>query len=272
MKTFLFSVDLEEFTPAQPGREFRRTPLPCLAQRYLELLRRHKARATFFVVGQVAKAFPSLLREIAAEGHELACHTHTHQPLDAFTPETFREDLARNLDAVGACSSRPITGFRAPILSLTEKTRWAYPILAEAGIRYSCSVLPAPNPLHGWPGFGASPRCLDGVLEVPVTLAKVGPSSMPIGAGTYFRVLPFWLIRRHFEATARNDQPMVGYFHPYDIDTEQEWIMNAGVHGNPLLNALLYLNRSKTMNRLDSILDAGFKISPYDEYLFPHAL
>ena len=260
MKTFLFSVDLEEFTP-----------LPCLAGRYLEFLRRHKARATFFVVGEVAKAFPSLLREIAAEGHELACHTYTHQPLDAFTPASFREDLARNLEAVRACASRPVIGFRAPVLSLTEKTRWAYPILAEAGIRYSSSVLPAPNPLHGWPGFGSSPQCLEGVMELPVTLAKVATASLPFGAGTYFRCLPFGLIRRRFEACARKREPVIGYFHPYDIDTDQQWIMNAGVRGNPFLNALLYLNRSQTMKRLDFILHNGFKISPYDDYLFTPA-
>ena len=273
MSVFLFSVDLEEFTPAKTGAKFRRTPLPQLAERYLEFLRRHKARATFFVVGEVARQFPSLIRDIAAEGHELACHTHTHRPLSEHTPDSFREDLARNLEAVQACAYREISGFRAPVLSLHEKTQWAYSVLAEAGFRYSSSVLPASNPLYGWPSFGAKPRCIDGILELPVTLARFAGSSMPVGAGTYFRCLPFGVIRRGFAACAENGDPVVGYFHPYDIDPAQQWIMNAGVRGNPFLNALLYINRSKTMKRLDSILEHGFNIIPYDEYLFAsHAL
>ncbi|MEI6562349.1 MAG: polysaccharide deacetylase family protein [Verrucomicrobiota bacterium] len=272
MSPFLFSVDLEEFTPAQPGADFRRTALPKLTEGYLELLRRHQARATFFVVGEVAEQFPSLVREIAAEGHELACHTHTHRPLNRHTPESFRDDLARNLDAVRACTACPVTGFRAPVLSLTEKTRWAYPILAEAGIRYSSSVLPAPNPLHGWPGFGLLPQCIDGVLELPITLAKFAGAELPIGAGTYFRCLPFGAIRRRFRDCAAKGIPVVGYFHPYDIDTHQQWVMNDGVRGNPALNFLLYLNRSKTIKRLDALLQEGFHILPYDAHLFSNPL
>ncbi len=272
-KTFLFSVDLEEFSAVGGNRSYRRTPLPELAALYLDFLRRHRARATFFIVGETARAFPETIRAIAAEGHELGCHTDAHWTLDRYTPATLRDDLRRNLDALHAVVPGRIQGFRAPVLSLTQRTRWAYEVLAGLGFTYSSSVLPANNPLHGWPGFGDHPVEIDGIVELPVTLAPVGWMRVPIGSGTYFRCLPFMLIRRRFAALLAHGIPVVGYFHPYDCDTRQEWVMNEGVNGSRFFNSLLYFNRAKTMSRLDQLARAGFHIEPYHEHLaraFPH--
>ncbi len=270
-RRFLFSVDLEEFSAAGGRRDFRRTPLPVLTERYLAFLRRAGMRATFFVVGEIAREFPDLIRAIAAEGHELGCHTDTHLPLNEHTPDSLRDDLRRNLDALLPYARGPVQGFRAPILSLTARTRWAYEILAELGFTYSSSVLPARNPLYGWPEFGQEPQVIDGVVELPVTLASLGGGvRLPVGAGTYFRCLPFWVTRRSLRKLLREGKPVVGYFHPYDCDPEQEWVMNQGVGGNRLLNWLLYWNRSQTMKRLDFVAADGFKIIPYHEHLAPH--
>ena len=267
MSTFLFSVDLEEFYAADPARVFRCTPLPELAEIYLAFLRARAMKATFFVVGEAALKFPATVREIAAEGHELGCHTHTHRPLDEHTPASLRDDLSRNLDALRDAGARDVKGFRAPILSMTEKTQWAYEVLAGLGFQYSSSVLPARNPLHGWPGFTNNPRRVAGMLELPVTLARFGPFEVPVGAGTYFRCLPYGFIKRRFDAFARSGAPVLGYFHPYDVDTRQEHVLHRGVRGNRFLNALLYVNRSGTVERLESLAASGFKIMTYAEYL-----
>lgn len=267
MPTFLFSVDLEEFYAADPARVFRCAPLPELAEIYLEFLRRHKMKATFFVVGEVARKFPATLESIRAEGHELGCHTDAHRPLDEYTPASLRDDLARNLEALRGGGAENVKGFRAPVLSLTEKTQWAYEVLAGLGFEYSSSVLPARNPLHGWPGFTNKPRRMAGLLELPVTLARVGVLEVPIGAGTYFRCLPYGLIKRRFDALAAGGIPILGYFHPYDVDVRQERVLHRGVRGNRFLNALLYVNRAGTIERLESLVAAGFNIMTYAEYV-----
>ena len=79
--------------------------------------------------------------------------------------------------------------------------------------------------------------------------------------------LPFGAIRNRFDQLAGKDTAVVGYFHPYDLDTAQERVMSRGVRGSHLLNALLYVNRSGTLRRLESILDAGFRIMPYREFI-----
>src|SRR5688572_5831219 len=59
----------------------------------LEALRRHRARATFFVVGEVARHHPDLVRRIVDEGHELASHGDTHTSLWRLDREGFRAEL-----------------------------------------------------------------------------------------------------------------------------------------------------------------------------------
>src|SRR5205823_703842 len=63
----------------------------------LEELNRRGRRATFFVLGWIAEKFPSLVREIAAEGHEIGSHGYGHHPLDFLSPEGFAADLRRSL-------------------------------------------------------------------------------------------------------------------------------------------------------------------------------
>ena len=44
----------------------------------LDVLDKNNTKATFFVLGLVAERFPSLIRNLAAQGHEIACHGYSH--------------------------------------------------------------------------------------------------------------------------------------------------------------------------------------------------
>ena len=48
----------------------------------LNLLREHKARATFFVLGKAAERRPELVKAIFSEGHEIASHGYSHRFID----------------------------------------------------------------------------------------------------------------------------------------------------------------------------------------------
>lgn len=76
---------------------FNDGPDPAVTPRILELLRRHQARATFFLIGERVAARPDLVLAIAAEGHEIGNHGYTEQPL-AGRP---RAEQARELERAG---------------------------------------------------------------------------------------------------------------------------------------------------------------------------
>ncbi len=90
-------------------------PDPEDTPRILELLAEHGARATFFVIGRSAVLHPELVRAIAAAGHEVAHHTHTH-PLAGFwfaSPARVGRELDAGLEALRLAGVRP-TRFRPP--------------------------------------------------------------------------------------------------------------------------------------------------------------
>jgi len=90
-------------------------PDPEDTPRILELLAAHEARATFFVIGEKAATHPGLVRAIAAAGHEVAHHTHTH-PLASFwcaTPARVERELDAGFEAQRMAGTRP-TRFRPP--------------------------------------------------------------------------------------------------------------------------------------------------------------
>ena len=90
-------------------------PDPEDTPRILELLDRHDARATFFLIGERVRRYPELVAEILRRGHAVGNHTHSH-PVVTFwcaTPGRLRAELdaaATALTAAGAQS----TWFRAP--------------------------------------------------------------------------------------------------------------------------------------------------------------
>jgi len=107
-------------------------PDPEDTPRLLELLAAHGARATFFVIGENAAIHPGLVRTIAAAGHEVAHHTHTH-PLAAFwcaSPARVGRELDTALEALRRAGVRP-TRFRPPA---GIRNLWLAPALRARGL------------------------------------------------------------------------------------------------------------------------------------------
>lgn len=269
-KAYLFSVDLEDIRFGMADGLNYEERVPANVHKYFDWLNKHDFKCTFFVVGDVAEAFPSLVQEISSEGHEIACHMHRHVPLDKLSRETFKEGLESNVRTLRRAGAANIEGFRAPIFSLMPSTSWAYDVLKELGFSYSSSVLPAKNPFYGWEEFGKRPKKVQGIVEIPMTVEKFGPLNIPIAGGVYFRVFPEILIRRWVKNYLKSDIPLLGYFHPYDIDTEQEHFMHPEINDSKFYNFLMYYNRKNVFKRLDAIIDMGFTVCPYAEYVHAH--
>jgi peptidoglycan/xylan/chitin deacetylase (PgdA/CDA1 family) len=75
---------------------------------YLDVLDRHRARATFFVVGECCAERRQALLDIVARGHEVAGHGYTHQPFPGMDRQTLRDELARTAALIPPTPSRPL--------------------------------------------------------------------------------------------------------------------------------------------------------------------
>jgi polysaccharide deacetylase family protein (PEP-CTERM system associated) len=263
---FLFSVDLEDVRDHVKNGTSYAPRVVQNTQLYLSFLRESNSKCTFFVVGNVLRKYPELIQTILEDGHEIACHTNEHIPLDKLGQDGFRRDLDCWFASAKVLGIDSVKGFRAPTFSLTEQTSWAYSILKEYGFEYSSSVLPAHNPLYGWKDFGGTPKLKDGILEIPMNLVKIGPFQIPYGGGVYFRMLPQSIILNLFNRAKTKGISTLGYFHPYDLDIHQERFMHGGIGDNRFYNALMYMGRKSVIPKLNSLITAGFEISRYDTY------
>lgn len=270
MKTkgdFLLGIDLEDVRDLALNGGLMQERVPLMTRRLLALLRRSPGKVTFFATGQLAERYGDVIREIQEDGHEIACHTFWHKPLCNYTPVEFEDDLKRNLDALLSCGVRSVRGFRAPILSMTPQTTWAYPILSRNGITYSSSVLPGANPLYGWANFGGDAKVVGGLLEIPVSVGRLFGTRLPFASGVYFRALPFILIKRQFRRFIAQGRPVVAYLHLLDFDPDQERFALPFAPRNPFYNFLMFYNRAGGMRRIGSLLAMeGLLLSTYGEF------
>jgi len=225
-----------------------------MSHRFLDFLQQRGIRATVFVVGELACASPELVRRVAEDGHEIGLHGLRHVALEDVGPLRLRGELERGRGLLEDVAGVAVRGFRAPIFSLTPGSGWAVEEIAAAGFGYSSSVLPASNPLHGWPGAPRGPyRWSNGLLELPCPVAGTGRLRVPFLGGIYLRYFPPMLSRRlvrGFAATAI----LWSYVHPYDIDTDEPFFVMP--HAGWLVSRLVHTRRSATLPRLDAALAA----------------
>ncbi len=228
------SIDLEEwFCVSNFAGVFRPEQWPDLPGRIaaptrliLDRLAARGVRATFFVLGWVAERYPALLREIAAQGHEIATHGYGHQLVYNMAPDDFRADLARSLEIIRAATGLACRGYRAPSFSVRCDMAWFWDALWDAGIRYDSSVFPVPHKRYG-ANPGASRFAFDipvragAIRELPPATIRLGRRNVPVAGGGYLRLYPYPLTRRAIRRINAEGHPAIVYCHPWEFDPAQ---------------------------------------------------
>jgi polysaccharide deacetylase family protein (PEP-CTERM system associated) len=227
----------------------------------LALLDELNVRATFFVLGMTAERYPDLVREAAARGHEIASHGHAHERVYDQTPDSFRADLERGLEAVEAAAGVRPVGYRAPAFSITRDAPWAYDVLAGLGFEYDSSQYDSPRVPRRISPIPRAPyrlRVESGaeLWELPVAAARI-----PVGGGAYWRILPAAVIARALRGLIAEGAAPALYFHPYEFDPEPLRADGGGAAAT-LLGLRRNVARGSVATRLRKIA-AGFSILPY---------
>lgn len=231
----ILTIDVEEyFHPSEvqrrvPVEKWESLPSRVEAETYavLDLLARHHARATFFVVGWVAERHPRMMRRIVEAGHEIGCHSYAHQLVYDLTPEEFRADTQRAVRSIEDAVEVTPCLYRAPSYSITRRSFWALEILAECGFTYDSSIYPVMHDRYGIPGFERRAHTIrtaaGPILEVPIATAKLsGGTVVPVGGGAYLRLWPYRFTAAGIRRINREERrPACVYFHPWEIDRDQ---------------------------------------------------
>lgn len=194
--------------------------------RVLALLDEHAVKGTFFVQGLVARRFPELVQRLAAEGHEVQSHGHTHRPLFGMDRTALRAELDAARKSVEDAAGLAVTAFRAPDFSIVRGNLWALEVLAEEGFHVDSSVFPVKTRRYGISGWKLEPQRLRfpggaELLEVPVAAWGRGRFRLPAGGGGYFRLLPLPALVGALRSCLSAGRPPVVYFHPYEFNRRE---------------------------------------------------
>lgn len=257
-------MDVEDYfhvaalAPSIPRDDWnsRESRVAANTRKLLAIFEQFGVRGTFFVLGWVAERYPHLVREIAAGGHEIACHGYSHRLVYEQPPEEFRAEALRSkklLEDIAGCA---VLGYRAASYSIVRKSLWALDILAELGFTYDSSIFPVRHDRYGIPDAPRVPHRMStpngsSIVEWPLATAKILGLSLPVAGGGYFRLLPYWLSHWGLASINRRElQPFIFYLHPWEIDPGQP-----RVAASLLSRFRHYTNLEKCEARLKRLLD-----------------
>lgn len=246
---------------AEPSRDVE----VCL-ERILDLCDEAHVKATFFVVGLLAKSRPHLVRKVSDRGHEVASHSLNHRLLPRLSRDELVEDLRASKALLEDLSGHEVVGFRAPEFTVERLDHPCFAVMRELGFRYDSSVFPVPGLRYG---IADAPRTrfelatsAGPLVELPLATANVGGSRFPIAGGSHFRVLPraviAWAARR---ADVRREA-MVFYFHPYEFSQRFQFLpgglrRNWSIARHVLLHNFATYRIEKTLRGLLAELELG---------------
>jgi hypothetical protein len=210
---------------------------------------------TFAVLGEVAQWYPELVKQIAQEGHNIACHGMHHVDMTLLSRQQFSEDLVQARHILEQISGGHVIGFRAPNLVVAE---WLPQVLVEQEFAYDSSVCPAGRlsklkehshaPRRPYRVSLNSPfrRGNSSLVEIPFPVFPL--IGMPGGSAIMTRLLGWTWTSVALDSTLRSG-PACYYVHPYEFNETQ------GLHYARLKERVFMLRTGSYMKRnLDRLL------------------
>jgi polysaccharide deacetylase family protein (PEP-CTERM system associated) len=219
--------------------------------RLLAILADRDLKATFFSLGWVARNYPEVIRAIDQCGHEIACHSDRHQLATSQSRSEFEHDLRDSIHSLEDVTGRKVRAYRAPGFSVTSQNLWVFDALVNQGIEVDCSLFPMRKSTGGFPETPSGPSWLtrqgNWIKVFPVSAYRVFGRSVVFSGGAYFRIIPYWLIRR----LMRRSKYVMTYFHPRDFDANQPVIASLSKRRR----MITYYGLQSARGKLERMLD-----------------
>ena len=210
--------------------------------RIFKILNDNNIKATFFILGYIARKHPEVVKRIHELGYEVAAHSDMHKVAYSQNKKEFKEDLSSCINSLQNITGEKVLSYRAPGFSIKKQNAWAIETLYELGIQYDASIFPATREDGGFDDFSESTPSIiqyNGIQikEFPMSINTFFGRKFTVTGGGYFRFFPYRLIRRIIQ----NSNYTMTYFHPRDFDPKQ-----------PMLEGLSLKRRFKSYYNLST--------------------
>ncbi|MFH1563248.1 MAG: XrtA system polysaccharide deacetylase [Nitrospirota bacterium] len=242
----------------------------------LQVLDKYSIKATFFVLGCVARKYPEVVKMLHQTGHEIAVHGYNHRLLYQQTPDEFREDLKKAIGVIEELIQEKVIGYRAPYWSINKQSYWALEIIRQEGLRYDSSIYPIKTHLYGMPSSPRYPYRItnskleirnskfpdNSIIEFPPSTIRICGINIPIGSGFYFRAFPYRLTKWGLSRINKEGNPALICLHPPEFDPRKPKLKMPSL-GKYILH---YYNLATTMGKFNHLI-REFKFGTIREVL-----
>lgn len=221
------------------------------SKKILSLLGKYKMKATFFVTGRVAKENPGVVRELLANGHEVASHGYSHCLLNNLSKKEIEREISLSQEQLQKVTGGPILGFRAPLNAPPKDLGLYFRLLKKYGFKYDSSIYPTEfGVFSGNKGF--SDKVIEvekDFFEVPLSCFSVLGIKLPISGGFYIRMIPLWMYRLMVRSRAKRGEGTIVYLHSWEIERNYPKVIK-----DPLKRLIQYGNDAGVERKLEVML------------------
>lgn len=222
----ILTIDVEEwfqfFEDLDNGEKYKNYEVRIYENmdRILGLLEENNIKATFFVVGWIAKRYPDIVKKIAKD-YEIGSHSMSHKLVSSLNKNEFYNEVNSSISLIEDLTSKKVRAFRAPGFSIGKNELWAFEVLNELGISIDSSFLPYKFGLN----ISKTSPCIieyNGIKlkEFPINYKSVLSKGIIYSGGGYFRFFPYKLLNYWI----KDLDYFLAYIHPRDLDSKQPLI------------------------------------------------
>ena len=248
------TIDIEELEDAN----FNIQPKQKLSINYTNLLKqwdslckKYQQYSTAFTLGTFAKKYPTLIKKLAQNGHEIACHGLTHELVYTLSFDKWYHQTQEAKKILEDIIGTQVVGYRAPSWSMPFKKEY-YEALVDLGFSYSSSYFPFRTYMYGNKIDKKFPFTIvttnGNITEIPIV-----KDFIPFSGGFYLRILPSFLIHHLFENLIKKGFKPIIYIHPYELIPNLFRRFLKEVEFN-LSYILTFITLEDTITKLDTIL------------------
>lgn len=277
MRRCFFTVDLEDFYQLQHYQLHGQIvsvddSFANALDEILQLLRRNQIKATFFILGVIAKSNPDVLIRIMEDGHEIGSHGMYHLNYRDVAEEVWMNDVQESKYLIESVLNKKIVGFRAPFFAAPCNYQKYLEFLSSQGFLYDSSY-------HVSPFLKISISELDSGFSFPVEKLKImelTPSyysnriRLPLYGGSYFRIIPTFVLSYLLNCHKEN---LVFYMHPYEIyKTPLIFVNNSSsifVNIKAKIRTIFYnYNRKNFMDKVLHLSKSKYKFETIEKFYY----
>jgi len=270
-KNFFLTLDLKEWFHLEYLKPFVQKESFIFVNDLNDFLDKNNITITIFVLYDIAKKYPLIIKELRSKGHEIALHGYDHELLYNLSPNKFEKQTIEAKDYLENLISEPIIGYRAACFSMDEKK---LSILNKIGFMYDSSYIKfSQHNLYNEFKIDDFKKISDFIYEknnfyeFEIPTFKFFKFNIPISGGGYFRFFPYLMYKTIFVNHISFFNNYIFYVHPFELNYKKFDLPNVPFKYKLRFN----IGRKNNLNNLKSFIlllkNKGFKFSNIKEYI-----